>query len=373
MNGPGTAVSEGTLVALRLFDVAYSIDLARAEAHYRTRTGSGTSRRQLSAARTKAIAFDVPPLQLSLEPIDLQVGARRLKAAAAARLYDFGAVAISLEIVADGSSWSDYVDLANALDAAVKGAAGARLWQSILDPLRTDLSDALTKPSNIPIEEDYLLAFVRRWDQPMDRAALLSEINLEPLLSGETFPLSDEARKDLLRYRFSYSRDDLVVLTWDRAFLYEPRGDMEVADVLEVANAQLLEMRYYDTLLDDELPRMYHVVEETRRRWHLLGPRRLANLARSLYSVVAEVTEVTEKVDNALQVTEDVYLARVYAAALEQFRVRLIGAAVDRKLAIIKDTYTALHDEATSSRAGLMEAAIVLLIVIELLLALVHA
>ena len=33
------------------------------------------------------------------------------------------------------------------------------------------------------------------------------------------------------------------------------------ADVLEVANAQLLEMRYYDELLDAELPRMYDLIE----------------------------------------------------------------------------------------------------------------
>ena len=42
--------------------------------------------------------------------------------------------------------------------------------------------------------------------------------------------------------------------------------------------------------------------------------------------------------------TEDVYLAKVYEAALEHFRVRDWEAAVDRKLAIIRDTYTALYD-----------------------------
>ena len=85
-------------------------------------------------------------------------------------------------------------------------------------------------------------------------------------------PLSDGARADLLRQRFSYYTDDLVVLTWDRAFIYEPRGDSDVADVLEIANAQLLEMRYYDELLDDELPRMYDLVEGTRAAWALSPP-----------------------------------------------------------------------------------------------------
>jgi len=112
---------------------------------------------------------------------------------------------------------------------------------------------------------------------------------------------------------------------------------------------------------------MYDLVEVT-RRWSL-APRRFAKLARRLYGLVAEVTELTEKVDNALQVTEDVYLARVYTAALDLFRVKLVSGAVDRKLAIIRDTYQALYDESASARAGLMEAAIVVLILVEIVLA----
>jgi hypothetical protein len=200
-------------------------------------------------------------------------------------------------------------------------------------------------------------------------ASIGTEIDLVPLLSGETRTLAEAARADLLSRRFSYYTDDLVVLTWDRAFVYEPLRDTDVADVLEVANAQFLEMRYYDELLDDELPRMYDLVEEATRRL-TLGPRRFAGLARRLYTLVAEVTELTEKVDNALQVTEDVYLARVYASALDLFRVKAVSAAVDRKLAIIRDTYSALYDEAASARAGLMEFAVIVLILVEIILAL---
>jgi uncharacterized Rmd1/YagE family protein len=84
---------------------------------------------------------------------------------------------------------------------------------------------------------------------------------------------------------------------------------------------------------------------------------------------VAEVTEITERIDNALKVTEDVYLARVYGAALELFRVPSWAAAVDRKLDIIRQTYTALHDEANSARAELLEMGILLLILLEIVLA----
>jgi len=161
-----------------------------------------------------------------------------------------------------------------------------------------------------------------------------------------------------------------VVVTWDRAFIYDPRNDSDVIDVLDVANSQLLEMRYYDHLLDNELPRMYDAVQAMQRIRPLLSSRRFADLARRLYALVAEVTELREKVDNALQVTEDVYLARIYAAALELFRVSAMSTSVDRKLAIIRDTYSALYEEASAGRTALMEIAIVALIAIEIVLAL---
>ena len=105
-------------------------------------------------------------------------------------------------------------------------------------------------------------------------------------------------------------------------------------------------------------------------RWDQLAPASAERL-KQVYSLVAEVTELTERVDNTLQVTEDVYLARIHTATLELFRVPKLSAAVDRKLSIIRETYIALYEEAGSRRAELLEAAIVLLIMFEIGLALV--
>jgi hypothetical protein len=196
-------------------------------------------------------------------------------------------------------------------------------------------------------------------------------VDLAPLLSGEEErPLSPGARAELLRQRFSWHADDLVVLSWDRAFILEPRGDTDVIGVLEVANAQLLEMRFYDELLDAELPRMYALMAGARRGARFAAAGRYARLARRLNTLVAEVTEQTERVDNALQVTEDVHLARVYAAAMALFRVPAVSAAVDRKLAVIRDTYAALYEEASGARSEFLEIAVVLLIMLEVALSL---
>jgi hypothetical protein len=365
-------VTAGSILAYRLFDVAYAIDLAKAEDIWARTVRTGSSRGRLTSTPPKAIAFGVPPVALDMGTLALPLPEAPLQATVTARLYDFGVISIALRVPVTDLSWAAFSQRLNAIDRAVGLAPATALWSQLLDRVRKGVGDALVRPIPSPLEEDYLVGVANAFSEPMTAEALIGRLDLIPLLSGEQRPLSEGARRDLLRHRYSYYTDDVVVLTWDRAFLYEPRGDTDVIDVLEVANAQLLEMRYYDELLDAELPRMYDLVEATRRRWALPGARRFADLARRLYTMVAEVTELTEKVDNALQVTEDVYLARIYAAALELFRVPTVSAAVDRKLSIIRDTYTALYDEAHSSRSEWLEIVILVLIAVEIVLAIVR-
>lgn len=363
-------VVSGTVIACRLFDVADAIDLAKAEAVWGQQQRAGVSRGRLVSTPTKAVAFGVPPLDIPLPPVSIRLDNVELLAQATARLYDFGVTRLALHIPADALSWSAFTARVIAVDRHIGPRADTPVWRDLLAEVRRVFAAAMSRPTVETLDEDYLVGLVRAFDAAPDAEALLRQIDLVPLLSGEQRALSEASRRDLLRQRFSWYADDLLVMTWDRAFMYEPRGDSDVLDVLDVANAQLLEMRFYDGLLDAELPKMYDLVEAMQRSRPWWGSRRYADLARRFHGLVAEVTELREKVDNALQVTEDVYLARIYTAAHEVFRVGLVNAAVDRKLAIIRDTYTALYDEASAARSALMETAIIVLIVIEVVLAL---
>ena len=362
----------GQVVALRLFDLAYGIDLKKAEALWAERAHGSSARSRLVTTPAKAVSFGVPPLVLDLGQITINTADTQVNASVSARLYDFGIVAFALRVPAQDVAWADFTRLVDEIDRAVGPIAEQTPWDALLERLRGPLQEALDRPSSAPLQEDYLLAMVTSFDRPITAEALTAETDLTPILSGEQKPLAESARRDIMRHRFSYFPDDLVVLTWDRAFILEPRGDADVADVLEMANAQLLEMRTYDEMLDAELPRMRDLVDAARRRGNLLAARRYSRLARRLNMLVSEVTELTERVDNALQVTEDVYLARVYAAAIEQFRVANVSAAVDRKLAIIRETYSALHGEAAGARAELLEIAILALIALEIILSFVR-
>lgn len=365
-------VRSGSIIALRLFDIAYSIELKRIEELSRLRKSVTAVRSSLLSAPVKSLAFDVPPVLLTLPPLTVLVDGRMIECPLTARFYDFGVVAISLRVPVSDMPWQEFSGFANAVDQAVGPSGTASPWHGVLEDLRETFSPAFYRPNATLFGEDHLVTVVQKWERPPTSSELQESLDLVPLLSGESRPLAAKAREELVRHRFSYYEDDLVVVTWDRAFICEPRNDSDVPDILEVANAQLLEFRYYDELLDEELPRMYEMVRKARRPLNLLASRRFADLARRLYTLVAEVTELTEKAENVLRVTEDVYLARVYLAALGIFRVPTVSASVQGKLAIIRDTYAALYNEASGARGELLEFAIILLIVIEIAIALMR-
>ena len=132
----------------------------------------------------------------------------------------------------------------------------------------------------------------------------------------------------------------------------------------------MLELRYFDAVLDTELRRVYERIAGVRRTlWGRVG-RRFPRLLAELQALVADTTDVIERVENSLKVTNDVYLARIYAAALDVFRGRVWRSGVDRKLGILRDTYGMLNALAQASRTELLEVAIVVLIAIDIVVAL---
>jgi len=98
--------------------------------------------------------------------------------------------------------------------------------------------------------------------------------------------------------------------------------------------------------------------------------RRYSRLLAALQTRVADATELVERVENALKVTEDVHLARIYAAALEIFRGRTWRTGIDRKVAIVREAYTMLNGESLARRTEILELTIIGLIAVELILAL---
>lgn len=363
---------DGGVVVYRLFDIGYAIELDAAA------TLLGPS----GPARTRPARIEAQALQIANPPVSVPLGGRALtidgvacRAQVAARLFDFGVCSIQLEVAApSGVAWDTFVRFAHGVEHSPEVAA---LFATELATLRERIAPAVERAGLAPVNEEYVvvrISALRDGSTAVAPVSALSDERLAVLLLGEPRPLAEQARTGLLANRFSYYADDLAVLTWDNALVVEPQPtDRDVEYILEFANAQLLELRVYDALLDAELPAMYDRIAAARQRQRPLPTRRFQSVLADLQTRVADVTETVERAENALKVTDDVYLARVYGAALELFRATAWRRGIERKLEIFRETYAMLNGEAQAARSELLELVIIAVILAELVLGLVRA
>ena len=359
----------GAAIVYRLHDVGYEIALERA---LDLLAGQGPERVRPVRGEGQAIQIPNPPITVLLGSENVALGDRRVDVEVSARIFDFGVVSLRVRIPMPGRlTWQQFTAFGAAVDADTGlQAVFAQHHRLLVERI----GPAIERAHPAQVMEDYIVYRLEGLTDADGRAlppSALRDADVAPLLLNETRPLSADARRELLPHRFSYYADDLAILTWDNALIIEPTPtDTDVQYILEFANAQLLELRYYDALLDAELPRMYDRVAAARARPRTLLGRRFAPLLADLHTLVADSTELVERAENSLKVTDDVYLARVYSVALEIFRARAWRSGIDRKLAIIRETYGMLNDEAQTARAEALELSIVLLIVAEIVMAL---
>jgi hypothetical protein len=358
-------VGDGTLRVYRLFDVADEVDLARAEALAK---GSGARHRFEGVHSSVALEIPRPPLHLDLGRREVPLASGSRPAQASLHLFEYGVASVLYKIpIAPGTALEDLLPLAEellvhptpALDAAARREA---------EELCRALEPALERPHSWEGLETYCVFLVRAFDAPLPARDVLEGAPLARLLLGETSPtpLSEDAAADVVKHQFSYLADDLAVVDWNSAFLYEPSGVADIADLLEFATAHLLELRYYDALLDRELGAIYGEMAGGRRLPRLFT-RRYARLQRRTMALLLELSEMIERLENGVKIVGDFYLARVYQAAVRRFRLPAWQEDVLRKQRLLADVNRLLNDAADVRRGELLEMTIILLILWEIL------
>ncbi len=366
----GPKIADGDVLVYRLFDVADAVDLAAAEAA----AVAPKARLRLEGAQSaSALEFPRPPLHLALGPRDLPLRSGPRRAEASAHLYDYGVLSVRYRLpIAPGTAIADLVPLAEELFVEPAPELDAEARREA-EAISRALAPALEEPHGWDGLESYQVFLVRRFEEAPARAQdLLSGAPLPELLLGETsqVPLSAAERHEVLSHHFSYLQDDLAVVHWNSAFVCEPSGVEDIPDLLEFATAHLLELRYYDALLDGSLHRIYDEIEAGGSPVANIFTRRYRKLQRRTAALLLDLSETIERLENAVKIVGDFYLARLYLAAVRRFRLPAWQETVLRKQRLLAEVNDLIGDAADTSRAELLELTIVLLIVFEIVAAL---
>ena len=351
---PGTVV-QGSAMVLMQFDVAEEIRLDDVRNLLDARRADlGFKHLAPTYAR-----FRQPPVVERLEPLVLDTGE---KLEGQIKYYDYGVVSVIFELPFQGD-WDALVQLASRWEWDTDFES--RAWKIAKEKLKR-AEPALVKPYEDWLTEDYFIFHVREVEGNPTPEELLAKYGdqVAQIVRGETSRLSEGERSEILQSRMSYYPNDIAVIGWNGAFLYDTVAGAETAiQLLEYSNSQLLEFRHYDELLTLQLASVYKVLEQGTgwfSRW------RLAKAASRLHTVLLDVTELTERADNAIKFLSDMFSARLYKLAAAKVGVPDYKNLVQKKLDTAEDLYRFMVDQFHQSRAFVLELMVVIILIIDL-------
>jgi hypothetical protein len=350
---PGEVTLHGSVLVLLQFDVCESIRLDNLQELIRARTVEPPK------PAPGYIRYQRPPVVEELETLVLE-GGERLQGEM--KYYDYGVVSVIFELAFTGG-WDKLIALASRWVWDVDFAAQAT---EIVRERLERVTSVLVKPYHKWLSEDYLIFHIREINGSSSVMDLLQQhgSRIAQVVRGDTGRLAESECHEVLQSRISYYANDLTVIGWNAAFIYDTASGAETAiQLLEYANSQLLEFRHYDDLLTKELDRVYTLLDEGTG---ILARWRLARSATRLHTVLLDVEELTEHADNAIKFLSDMFSARLYKLAALKVGVPDYKDLVTQKVRTAEELYRFMVDQFNQSRAFFLELTVVIILVIEL-------
>ena len=372
----GPSPLSGSVLVLIQFDVCEEIRLDELRNILGARTAEASFKHQAPGY----VRYQRPPIEETLDPLILDSG-ERLEGQI--KYYDYGVVSLVFELPFSGG-WDTLVQLSCrwTSDTNFEALATRIVRQKLERAAPALVKPYLVKPyKDKPyasqegsewLQEDYFIFHVKELKlRDIDAAPSANDLlaahgdQIAQVVRGEMAMLSDGERQEILQSRISYYPNDLAVIGWNAAFIYDTDAGAETAiQLLQYANSQLLEFRYYDELLTKELENVYDFLEVGGTGWWSRW--RTAKAASKLHTVLLDVNELTERADNAIKFLSDMFSARLYKLCAQKVGVPDYKDLVKEKLQTAEDLYRFMVDQFNQSRAFVLELMVVVILIIEL-------
>jgi hypothetical protein len=354
---------QGYFRILSFFDIGEAIELDRLPALLgpaAARYAPGFVRHTPEYAQAQNVA-----IREALGPITLPSGE---KLEAAIKYYWFGVASVELSTPFECDFEAFCPQSYRWMNATEVESAAEELLRSRTEQFRP----ALSKPSPKWLDEDYLVIDIQSAKHADGRAVTAGEMleaygdEVAQLVRGEVVALSRGEREEVLRAALSYYPNDLVVVGWAAALVYDkPEATSAVIDLLEYANTQLLEFRYYDEVLTALLSNVYSSLEGEESflsRWR--PPRRAGRLNR----LRLDIMDLAERTEYAVKFISDTYYARVYRLSSGKVGVNDYQTLVDEKLKTAGELYEFMVAQFNERRMFALEVVVAVLVLLDVIL-----
>jgi hypothetical protein len=354
-------IQRGELVMYQIFDFAEELNLEQAQNALQEKRSRG----RLEQIPPDEIIFPKPPLCYSLGNHPLSLTQKEHSISVEAHFFHTGnlCMAVWLPIppgmpLRELLGFSLEVENAKSLHTLIQKEADRLI--KILQAASIRVRDGY--------REDYTIFVLNELSRPCtedaDKELLVSLL----LRERGNRRLSKKTVEDVFDKSLSFFQEDLALIDWDSAVVIDPDAE-PISAILELATVQLLELRYYDTVIDTKLTKAYEQLRKQKGLHSNLLWGSQGELLRSLLLTALELSEHTDRIENSLKLIGDSYYSRVYNLASEKFELSRYLSSLSQKSATIRDVASIVNAETEAARSLGLEILVVLLIVTEVVMA----
>ncbi|MDD5761135.1 MAG: hypothetical protein PHP88_01310 [bacterium] len=359
-------VLSGHLFLFYAYDAGFDIALEEARALCEASDSQGIAGLRPAPPH---LQYRPRPLTVPAGAVPVAVSGKTYRLDATVKIFDFGALSVTLTLPLEDLSLDEYAEIALSL------ASESGIEKSARDAARRlfeRIRPAVSRPMFADLVEEYCVWHVGGFSPGLSGTEALAGIPREiaRILTLERGELSDAAISEIVRTPIRYFDNDLFLAEWNVAFVYDPKFQ-DTVEVLEFLNVQVLELRFFDHLLHEAIEEVSEELRPRRRLFHVLHDPYEKPL-RKLSGIRTDVSLIRERIYNALKLVGDAYLARVYEEGRRKVGAEKHEGTVRDQLATLTDIYTALNNQAAAGRAETLELIIIILIAIEIVMGLLR-
>ncbi|MBI3804841.1 MAG: hypothetical protein HY282_13880 [Nitrospirae bacterium] len=203
-------------------------------------------------------------------------------------------------------------------------------------------------------DEEYNIYCVSSYQGDPELYLTLHGERIAHILKNERIQLDEAEIQNTLQGGLKYAKDDLTLVDWDGAFMFDPNGDFESnIELFEIANVQLLKSRILDDQLDDRLKQTIVLLKQTQRT--LFRSKEIRASLKEIIQIRTQSILESDAIDHNIKLIGDWYSARVYSQISKKFHLDNWSRGISQKLDVLEDVYTMAAEQFSVSFSTTLE------------------
>lgn len=381
-------INKGSYQIYRVFDLGEEINLPQVKESLSELIKTWNIKQNSKPS----IIIKNPPLSLALNQQEVKVAGQSYQAQILMKIYDYGACSVQIQLPLNNVNTEQLIDMQ--ADVETTNTALDELARTKVDEIFRKIHTSIKSPIIWGVFEDYNIIFaeqisliakdqdnlhlneqiseIPKNEVPVSKKEIelidpmsIMDSKLAQIIIGDKNPnLSKMMVSETLSTYLQYSTQDLTVIDWNTAFVYDPVGATDTCELLEFVLTHQLEMRYYNQQLEYKKRILYENVEKTSQNMYRIQ-NLFSNLSVQASQIYLDFSEFISKLDNSIETVGDVFLSKIIDAADKKFNEKL-RKQLEKNLNELKNEADSLGNKIKSEQSNFLSFLIVLLIIAEL-------